>query len=708
MTKAATPHDAKPDCGTPVKPDWSLGASGCTYLDRNEETSTILNRLRHSTSSVTGIAGRRGAGKSSLAIRILHECEDEEYFTLLVQSPTSYDPREFLIAISQRTCDAIIERMDARRGQRISIENRAQMEERRLKYMLNLVRVLVGALTFALVVFLTIMAIKQIVDSNISFLDNRISEQVTMISNTSSNLTSSINTFLGTRSPPEASIPSSEMRAVPNIRSRLTGFLNELQSPSSLNPSSVQNVILILSNFLRFYPSTPEQKEENERTLAQIHDSLFELRGSLRELHALQAERKEAPKFPGVKNYLIYFVLSAFLFGVLVIVIQPIIRHLNRQLRLLREEDGRKVAGLRSEALRLAERLAYETTVSTSHETGVSMVPMVRMSSAFRRAKSLTTHPVSLPGLTETYSNFLKDIGDLYPKGIVICFDELDKIDDPKDLDMLLRGVKGILGRPDTHFLFTVSDDAVARFSTRRVKEQGILESAFEDIVLLDRIGFRLAEQILAPMFRTENKDSIGDALVVSTKLFWLFGGGVPREIKRYARACLEAQSATDEWEPIVVWRKLLGMRFQDIKSFVSRIGRNDETTAQFLSLLYDSEGALEKEASCNREWFQNMAREWLDKVPQLGPASGAGQGHAGGWTVQDGSIVNEKSLLFGRAAIELILGATGVVILDRYRKDDQFEKLAPRLMSIFEHAPSNFVFAWNSLSLYIEELESC
>ncbi len=60
---------------------------------------------------------------------------------------------------------------------------------------------------------------------------------------------------------------------------------------------------------------------------------------------------------------------------------------------------------------------------------------------------------------------------EVWTYGVLICFDELDKIDGPEQLDLLLRGIKGILGRENTHFLFTVSDDAIARFIVRRLRE---------------------------------------------------------------------------------------------------------------------------------------------------------------------------------------------------------------------------------------------
>jgi ABC-type uncharacterized transport system ATPase subunit len=94
-----------------LHPDFSLRASGKTYMERSNEAAHITARIQNSSSSVVGIAGVRGAGKSSLAKLILETCERDGYFTLLIPSPTGYEPREFLIAIFQRIAEHCIGRI---------------------------------------------------------------------------------------------------------------------------------------------------------------------------------------------------------------------------------------------------------------------------------------------------------------------------------------------------------------------------------------------------------------------------------------------------------------------------------------------------------------------------------------------------------------------------------------------------------------------
>src|SRR5580704_5352671 len=94
-----------PASQTQLHPDFSLRASGTTYIERSQEAVRVTTRIDNSSSSVVGIAGVRGAGKSSLAKRVLNTCDQKGYFTLLIPSPTGYEPREFLIAIFQRIAE---------------------------------------------------------------------------------------------------------------------------------------------------------------------------------------------------------------------------------------------------------------------------------------------------------------------------------------------------------------------------------------------------------------------------------------------------------------------------------------------------------------------------------------------------------------------------------------------------------------------------
>lgn len=129
--------------------DWSLRANGDTYLDRNNESKILGNRLSNSSASVTGIAGQRGAGKSSLAIKILNEAKNRGAFTLLIHSPTGYEPRDFLISIFQRICEEVVFRINQKFDEVKSLSDLGKVEAKRLSRRQLVIRI--GAIFILLV-----------------------------------------------------------------------------------------------------------------------------------------------------------------------------------------------------------------------------------------------------------------------------------------------------------------------------------------------------------------------------------------------------------------------------------------------------------------------------------------------------------------------------------------------------------------------------
>jgi hypothetical protein len=97
----------------PVETDFSLRPNGRTYIEVNGEATQVLERIQRSSASVIGIAGVRGAGKSSLSKKVLDACSARGFFTLLIPSPISYEPREFLLAIFQRIVESAMQSMTA-------------------------------------------------------------------------------------------------------------------------------------------------------------------------------------------------------------------------------------------------------------------------------------------------------------------------------------------------------------------------------------------------------------------------------------------------------------------------------------------------------------------------------------------------------------------------------------------------------------------
>ena len=555
--------------------DWSFRADEETYLDRSGESETLTNRLLKSSASVTGIAGQRGTGKSSLALRVLRKCKDENAFTLLIPSPTGLDSREFLVSVFETICVEVVANIDQGFGQSNSLVEHSKAEQKRLGRV-NITLISAGTL---LLILLSGYILIQILQGN--DFGSEFSELFFYIS-------------------------------IPLV------------------------VVVIILIFLTKY-----------------QDSL------LRQ----------------IKNYRQYPLESS----------------------------------LRKFALEYSEYLHFQTTLSTSTETGLSLP---NISSKFREGKSLTTRPMSLPGLTSKCAQFLEKICEVYSR-VVICIDELDKIEDPDSLEEMLRGIKGVLGKPKTHFILTVSEDALARFTTQRRVERGILESAFESIVLLKNIDLVVTDHIIGLMCPKSDRGETDETVrKINTELLWLFGNAIPREIKRNALVCFEGNLNPNAALPDEVWNLLIQSRLNDMDSLTLRNGSDNHLTFQFLFCLHKSLKLFRENSNgvkCNYElgreivliWMKHFTK-WFASPPQ-GNANPMETNHPLSG-VQSEDVI--RSIL-GRAIIEIIIGASAVV----YTLTDQHEKslsynLIEKLHRIFQVTPTNLEFAWKMMLEYLSDID--
>jgi hypothetical protein len=209
------------------------------------------------------------------------------------------------------------------------------------------------------------------------------------------------------------------------------------------------------------------------------------------------------------------------------------------------------------------------------------------LQSFFRKAyvdKQLSDRPLSLPGLTATCTKLLQNIAEVYANKVVVCIDELDKITSIDQLTELLKGVKGILGQENTHFILTISEDAMSKFTERLSSDRNLIESSFEEIVYLDRVdrqtGMHIVRQSLTAM------DVVwGEEFERACLLFWIFGAGVPREIKRFVFSCFSSGIDVYDGQSFSVWKLIYLDMLQSMIKGTSQ-AKTDDAEAQYNFLL--------------------------------------------------------------------------------------------------------------------------
>lgn len=616
--------------------DWSLRANGETYRDRQKESEVLINRLKRSTASVTGIAGQRGAGKSSLALRILSEADKQGAFTLLIHSPTGYDPKEFLISLFQRICEEVTQKVSHKFGEADSLSERGHSIERRLR----------GAFWAIIIGFLFVFV---------------------------TTTTYTYYQYDQTKQELESDKIKSELASISAREKRLQDSFDTLSAGTS-------------------------RTNEQEMKLENVTDELKYIRGKQEDLKKYGTRRRKSVTS---STLFTFGPLMLVTYGLMFLLFR-IIQRLRLKIRIVQKHP--EEAGLRNLAIDLLEHLQYQTSLSKKSEANISLL---KVATKFSSGKELSARPISLPGLTAELATFLQRISEVYCNSVVICLDELDKIENPNELDELLRGIKGILGQKNTHFLLTVSEDALVKFTTRRRMDRGMLESAFEDIVLLKRVDLETAKYMLSLMYPEEYRKTSDVGIENSTLLFWIFGSGIPREIKRNALSTLEEGIFPSHVKGHDLWLQLFYGRLETIKSWAGRTGRDDKITYRFLRQLDNSIKSLKKTTTTKTnltEWYCNFIKEWRDfSQDNFNYLVTDKDGKS---CVPSNSSDIELEYSLARAMLEILVGASGLnFVNEKFDKTITQERIK-QLQEIFDFIPTNVTYASDLCWEYLATIE--
>ncbi|QEC79728.1 P-loop NTPase fold protein [Mucilaginibacter ginsenosidivorax] len=557
--------------------DLSMRANAYSYIDRTDEAETIFERIQSNSSSVIGIGGVRGAGKSSLALKILEKCKTEKNFTILIPSPTAYDSKEFLLTIYQCICEDIKLNLE----QKIkSAENVRQRAYRRIANSARLMNFTLFFLTA--IVCLMLLGL---------FKYNFVQQKIATVTkqNTLSDSSIKINKYRiqqGGHYLSEYRNGRDTTKLQPLAKNSFADSSRYIQN----NRQYIALTKIIDSLKLKNKTDSISLKENNNQVLPDLKNKIQ------------FPEILNPFPTPFNKNNLtpMYFSGIIICMGLLIFITYNYCRKKIEYLEKYPNDDN-----LYSLTIAKLEWLIYQVKLSSANEVSL---PVSKFLAKFSRSKELQTRPLSLPGVTSDFNDYILEAVSVYTK-IVICIDELDKIEDPAELNALLKGIKGIIGQDNTHFILTISEDALARFSNRFRKERDLIESSFEEIYFLNKIEFALARQIISgkPMIEKEPTDVSHDLQYL---LIWLFGNGIPREIKRNIlnlhRNHINIESST----PFTIWLILMNLSLESMKSWALVNNTNDFETYNFLTCLSKIALTLPSEqfsAETGAFWFNHI-----------------------------------------------------------------------------------------------------
>ncbi|GAA3230349.1 P-loop NTPase fold protein [Actinocorallia longicatena] len=115
---------------------------------------------------------------------------------------------------------------------------------------------------------------------------------------------------------------------------------------------------------------------------------------------------------------------------------------------------------------------------------------------------------------------------------VIIAIDELDKIASPEKAIEAVNGLKDLFHISDTHFVVSVSEDALDSFALRGVPVRDVFDSSFDTVMRVRPFTPADSWSLLrrrAPLFNEW-----------AALLCHVIAGGLPRDLVRAARRCVE------------------------------------------------------------------------------------------------------------------------------------------------------------------------
>ncbi len=227
-------------------------------------------------------------------------------------------------------------------------------------------------------------------------------------------------------------------------------------------------------------------------------------------------------------------VLGVTLLGVAAVLYFLTLITLQRRRRLLWMK--RDVAGLCEREL---ERLRWSATWQHSAKNTFTFGAL---GIEDQEQRELAERPQSHPEAVAALRDFITRYSDLTGKSIYVGIDELDKMTEGADALQFINDIKDILHMPGCHFVVSVSVDALESFTLRGVPVRDAFDSAFDTIVSVDRLSVQESRNLLS-----RRVVRLPDVL---TCLAHGVAGGLPRDVIRCARACVDVRRMRDKAVP--------------------------------------------------------------------------------------------------------------------------------------------------------------
>jgi hypothetical protein len=171
--------------------------------------------------------------------------------------------------------------------------------------------------------------------------------------------------------------------------------------------------------------------------------------------------------------------------------------------------------------------LRYRSTFVDS-VTGEASMSLAKL--GFKSERSMTEVGFSDLEITNQLLDLISEIAA--EREVILGIDELDKMGSIDDVVALLNEVKVMFGQRNCTVLVSVSDDALSAFERRGLPVRDAFDSAFSEVLRVELLSLRESRELLLARIV-----GLSDAFV---SFIHVVAGGLPREILRTARLCVE------------------------------------------------------------------------------------------------------------------------------------------------------------------------
>jgi Cdc6-like AAA superfamily ATPase len=195
---------------------------------------------------------------------------------------------------------------------------------------------------------------------------------------------------------------------------------------------------------------------------------------------------------------------------------------------------------LEDAALVRLHEIEYQQSIAGEYAGGFKAP--AGLESSLKRSTGFVRQQMTLPEIVDSLRQFLRfaasRISTEEGPRLIVGIDELDKIEDEARAQQFLNDIKSVFGVAGTHFLVSVSEDAMSSFERRGLPFRDVFDSAFDEIISIEYLTFAESSELIGR--RTT------EISVPFKGLSFCLSGGLPRDLIRAARTMVEISENGD------------------------------------------------------------------------------------------------------------------------------------------------------------------